>query len=136
MICRQTTHFAMLLSLLESREYVTEIKVLRNEDKKNVLPSGIGPVKGMSAAPYPETKYEPQRKINSRNRQVHLIQKEARYPPGRLASLVRCPARNAREGRGVLVWVASRRKPLCVSKTSSVFGLMAESLTVGRNGRA
>jgi hypothetical protein len=24
MICRQTTHFAMLLSLLESREYVTE----------------------------------------------------------------------------------------------------------------
>ena len=50
MICPQTTHLAILLSLLESREYVTAYRAPQWGQKK-LRPSGIAPVRGIGTPP-------------------------------------------------------------------------------------
>jgi hypothetical protein len=61
MVCPQTTHFAILLSLLGSRECVTEYSAPQWGQKK-VPPPGTGPARGTSARPYTPNQYAPQRK--------------------------------------------------------------------------
>jgi hypothetical protein len=52
MVCVHTTHFAVV-SPLGCRESVTEYNAPQ-WGQKNGLPSGIGPVRGMSATPHTE----------------------------------------------------------------------------------
>src|SRR3982074_3464093 len=60
MVCPQTTHCAILLSLLGRRESVTEYSAPQWGQKK-VPPSGTGPNRGTSAPPYTPSQYAPQR---------------------------------------------------------------------------
>jgi hypothetical protein len=60
MVCLQTTHCAILLSLLGRRESVTEYSAPQWGQKK-VPPSGTGPNRGTSAPPYTPSQYAPQR---------------------------------------------------------------------------
>jgi hypothetical protein len=61
MVCLQTTHCAILLSLLGGeRERVTEYSAPQWGQKK-VPPSGTGPDRGTSAPPYIPNQYAPQR---------------------------------------------------------------------------
>ena len=53
MVCVHTTHFAVVLSPLGRGESVTEYSAPQ-WGQKNGLPSGIGPVRGMSATPHRE----------------------------------------------------------------------------------
>jgi len=53
MVCVHTTHFAAVLSPLGSGESITEYSAPQ-WGQKNGLPSGIGPVRGMSATPHTE----------------------------------------------------------------------------------
>ena len=63
MIFKQTTHLAILLSLLGSLDCVTEYRAPQCGQKK-VRPSGIGPVRGRSAPPYSKQIYA-SKNINS-----------------------------------------------------------------------
>src|SRR5260370_38589720 len=56
MVCLQTTHCAILLSLLGGRERVTEYRAPQWGQKK-VPPSGTGPNRGTSAPPYTPNQY-------------------------------------------------------------------------------
>ena len=49
MICPQTTHLAVLLSLFDFREYVTALRAPQRGQKK-LRPSVIGPIRGMAAS--------------------------------------------------------------------------------------
>jgi hypothetical protein len=60
MVCLQTTHCAILLSLLGGRERVTEYSAPLWGQKK-VPPSGTGPNRGTSAPPYTPNQYAPRR---------------------------------------------------------------------------
>jgi hypothetical protein len=60
MVCPQTTHCAILLSLLGRRESVTEYSAPQWGQKK-VPPSGTGPNRGTSAPPYTPNQYAPRR---------------------------------------------------------------------------
>ena len=60
MVCLQTTHCAILLSLLGGRERVTEYSAPQWGQKK-VPPSGTGPNRGTSAPPYTPNQYAPRR---------------------------------------------------------------------------
>jgi hypothetical protein len=53
MVCVHTTHLAVVLSPLGRGESVTEYSAPQ-WGQKNGLPSGIGPVRGMSATPHTE----------------------------------------------------------------------------------
>ena len=64
MICPQTTHLAILLSLLESREYVTAYRAPQWGQKK-LRPSGIAPVRGIGTPPNSRLSCS-LKKINSR----------------------------------------------------------------------
>src|SRR3981081_2416129 len=59
MVCPQTTHCAILLSLLRRRESVTEYSAPQWGQKK-VPPAGTGPNRGTSAPPYTPNQYAPQ----------------------------------------------------------------------------
>src|SRR5580704_16502637 len=53
MICPQTTHLATLLSMSDSREYVTAYRAPQWGQKK-LGPSGIAPVRGIGTPPNSE----------------------------------------------------------------------------------
>ena len=59
MICRQTTHLATLLSLLNIGEYVTAYRAPQWGQKK-LRPSGIAPVRGIGPPPNSELIMRPQ----------------------------------------------------------------------------
>jgi hypothetical protein len=61
MVCMHTTHFAVVLSPLGRGKSVTEYSAPQ-WGQKNGLPSGIGPVRGMSATLHTEPNYEPSRR--------------------------------------------------------------------------
>ena len=66
-VCPQTTHFAILLSVLGRRESVTEY-IAPQWGQKKVPPSGTGPNRGTSAPPIPRTNMRPKGNIFQRRR--------------------------------------------------------------------
>jgi hypothetical protein len=80
MACWQTTHFAASLSRWESRESVTEYRAPHWGQKK-VLPSGIGPVRGMSAPPCIRSTMRLERNKIQRRHAPARAYRLGRFPP-------------------------------------------------------
>src|ERR1700733_12792981 len=85
MICPQTTNLAILLSLVESREYVTAYRAPQWGQKK-LRPSGIAPVRGIGTPPNSRLSCS-LKKINSRRvRSSPLLRGSIPSPSGPPAS--------------------------------------------------
>src|SRR3982074_125386 len=95
MVCPQTTHCAILLSLLGRRESVTEYSAPQWGQKK-VPPSGTGPNRGTSAPPYAPNQYAPQREQipapSSRPMRNYVPRAGLNSAVGRFKSTARLPA--------------------------------------------